>query len=71
MTHLGIDPAKARLLVLKSAQHYAGAFGPLAKLILRAQTDGACPQDPARHPYTKLVRPFWPIDEEVTGRLVI
>jgi microcystin degradation protein MlrC len=70
-THLGLDPAAYRVLVLKSAQHFVGAFGPIASLILRAETGGACPTDPRRHPYTKLRRPLWPLDRQFEGRLVI
>jgi microcystin degradation protein MlrC len=70
-THLGLDPASYRALILKSAQHFAGAFGPLATLILRAETGGSCPTDPKKHPYTKLRRPLWPLDETVEGRLVV
>jgi len=70
-TNLGLDPASYEALVLKSAQHFAGAFGPLASLILRAETGGACPTTPAMHPYTRLKRPLWPLDEEVEGRLLL
>ncbi|MGH6815637.1 MAG: M81 family metallopeptidase [Hyphomicrobiaceae bacterium] len=70
-THMGLDPGAYRLLVLKSAQHFAGAYGPLASLILRADTGGACPPDLRRHVYTKLKRPMWPLDETVEGRLVL
>ncbi|MEM7774999.1 MAG: M81 family metallopeptidase [Pseudomonadota bacterium] len=70
-THLGLDPAAYRVLVLKSAQHFAGAFGPGASLILRAETGGCCPTDPNRHAYTKVTRPFWPLDDNVEGRLLI
>ncbi len=70
-THLGLDPASYRTLVLKSAQHFAGAFGPLASLILRADTGGCCPPDPAKHPYIKLRRPLWPLDQVVEGRLLL
>lgn len=70
-TQLGLDPASYEALVLKSAQHFAGAFGPLATLILRAETGGACPTQPAMHPYTRLRRPLWPLDEVVEGRLLL
>ena len=69
-TELGLDPAASKALVLKSAQHFAGAFGPLASLIVRAQTGGACPTHPRFHNYTRLRRPLWPMDEHVEGRLL-
>jgi microcystin degradation protein MlrC len=70
-TQLGLDPAGYRLLCLKSAQHFAGAFGPLARAILRAETGGACPTTPHGHAYRRLSRPLWPLDETVEGRLVV
>ena len=70
-THLGRDPASYRLLVLKSAQHFAGAFGPLAKTIVRAETGGSSAFSPTRMSYTKLARPIWPLDEVVEGRMVV
>jgi microcystin degradation protein MlrC len=70
-TNLGLDPASYRYLVLKSAQHYAGAFGPLAKLILRTVTGGPCPPDVRLHDYRKVARPLWPLDETAPGRLVL
>jgi microcystin degradation protein MlrC len=70
-THLGLDPGSYRILVLKSAQHFAGAYGPYASLIVRADTGGCCAQDPRGHSYTRVNRPLWPLDEKVEGRLVV
>ncbi|MEO1103397.1 MAG: MlrC C-terminal domain-containing protein, partial [Pseudomonadota bacterium] len=70
-TRLGLDPAAYGALVLKSAQHFAGAYGPLASLIVRAETGGACPSQPAMHTYEKVRRPLWPLDETVSGALLI
>ena len=70
-TALGLDPSSYEALVLKSAQHFAGAFGPLASLVLRAETGGACPTQPRMHPYSRVRRPLWPLDDEVEGRLLL
>ncbi|MEM0908410.1 MAG: M81 family metallopeptidase [Pseudomonadota bacterium] len=70
-TELGLDPAAYQALVLKSAQHFAGAFGPLASLIVRAETGGACPTQPQSHPYKSVKRPIWPLDEQVAGKALI
>ncbi|MEL6298453.1 MAG: M81 family metallopeptidase [Pseudomonadota bacterium] len=70
-THLDLDPKAYRGLVLKSAQHFAGAFGPLANLIVRAATGGCCPTHPSHHTYENLRRPLWPLDSDVEGRLLI
>ena len=70
-TQLGLDPSGYDVLVLKSAQHFAGAYGPLASLIVTARTGGACPTEPAAHPYEKVRRPLWPLDDHVEGGLVV
>jgi microcystin degradation protein MlrC len=70
-TQLGLDPWSYRLMVLKSAQHFAGAYGPLASLIVSADTGGCCPQDPAKHTYAKLKRPLWPLDQQLEGRMLV
>ena len=70
-THLGLSPTAYRLLVLKSAQHFVGAFGPLARRIIRAETGGCCPTDPRNHAYTNVARPLWPLDDNVEGRHLI
>ncbi len=70
-THLGLDPGSYRILVLKSAQHFAGAYGPYASLIVRADTGGCCAQDPRGHVYKRVKRPLWPLDEKVEGRLLL
>lgn len=69
--HLGVSPTDYRLLILKSAQHFTGAFGPLAAKIIRAQTGGCCPSDVREHNYTNLARPLWPLEDSVEGRLLI
>ena len=70
-TSMGLDPKDYDVLVLKSAQHFAGGYGHLASLILRAETGGACPTMPTMHSYSKLRRPLWPLDDEVTAERLI
>lgn len=70
-TQLGLRIEDYRMLVLKSAQHFAGAYGPHASLIVRADTGGCCPQDITKHDFRKLRRPLWPLDRNVEGRLVV
>jgi microcystin degradation protein MlrC len=43
---LGIDPSAKKVLVVKSAQHFQGAFAPIAAEILYMSTPGAAPADP-------------------------
>ncbi|MGQ0834076.1 MAG: M81 family metallopeptidase [Gammaproteobacteria bacterium] len=52
--HLGVEPAGARILVLKSSVHFRADFGPLASDILVVEAPGPSPADPARLPFRKL-----------------
>jgi microcystin degradation protein MlrC len=53
-TDLGIDPKKKRLLVVKSNQHFYGAFAPIAAEIIYMAGPGAVPPDPRRIAYRRL-----------------
>ena len=59
-TNLGIDIAQKRILIVKSTNHFHGAFAPIAGEILYAAVEGPYPNDPARAPYTRLTRALWP-----------
>ncbi|KUP91460.1 M81 family metallopeptidase [Tritonibacter horizontis] len=59
-TNLGIDIRQKRILVVKSTNHFHGAFAPVAGEILYASVDGPYPNDPTRTPYTRLTRALWP-----------
>jgi len=59
-TNLGIDIARKRIVILKSTNHFHGAFAPVAAKILYAAVDGPYPNDPARADYTRLTRAIWP-----------
>jgi microcystin degradation protein MlrC len=52
--HLGIEPARQRILVLKSSVHFRADFGDLASEILIVEAPGPSPADPARLPFRKL-----------------
>ncbi|QQA43013.1 M81 family metallopeptidase [Pelagovum pacificum] len=60
-TNLGIDDAK--ILVVKSTNHFHGAFAPVASAIYYAAVEGPYPSDPAKTEYRNLTRPLWPIVE--------
>jgi microcystin degradation protein MlrC len=67
---LGIDPTRKRLLVAKSAQHFYGAFAPIAAEILYMAAPGALPTDPRLIPHRRLntQRLFpWKEDPLATG----
>jgi microcystin degradation protein MlrC len=52
--HLGLEPAEARVLQLKSSVHFRADFGPLADRVLVVEAAGPNVADPARLPFTKL-----------------
>jgi microcystin degradation protein MlrC len=52
--HVGIDPATARILVLKSTCHFRAEFEPLASHVLVARAPGAFIADPSELPYQRL-----------------
>ncbi len=45
-TAFGLNPRDKRLLVLKSTNHFAAAYAPLAAAILHVDTPGTLPADP-------------------------
>jgi microcystin degradation protein MlrC len=51
---LGIDPKNKRILVVKSAQHFYGAFAPLAHEVIYMAAPGAVAPDPRLISYRRL-----------------
>ncbi len=62
-SNLGVDPASKQILVVKSTNHFHGAFAPVAAEILYSAVDGPYPNDPRTNGYTRLTRPIWPLVE--------
>ncbi|MEL6921641.1 MAG: M81 family metallopeptidase [Pseudomonadota bacterium] len=62
-TNLGIDITEKHVLIVKSTNHFHGAFSPVASEILYAAVDGPYPNDPRKTAYTRLKRRVWPIVE--------
>lgn len=58
----GIEPTERQILVVKSAVHFRGSFGPIARRIVEVDTPGLTSIDLARFPYRRLKRPIWPLD---------
>lgn len=71
-TACGLDPAKKDLIVVKSAQHFHAAYGPIASKVLYSETEGPSTQRYETHPYTKVQRPLYPLDRDPgEGGLII
>jgi len=70
-SNLGIDPRARKLVVVKSTNHFMGAFGPIAKQVLYLESDGPLSRDYTKIPFKKVQRPIWPLDEVTTPRLLV
>lgn len=66
-SNLGIDPLGKRMLVLKSANHFFGAFSKIASRIIYVDAGGPYPGNPLKVEYRKLKRPIWPLDPDPHG----
>lgn len=59
---VGIDPQAHRLVVVKSAQHFAAGFAAMAGTIVLASGGGPLETDFRKIPYRHARRPIWPLD---------
>jgi microcystin degradation protein MlrC len=69
-TNLGIDPRAKKLVVVKSTNHFMGAFGPIARKVIYVESGGPLDRNYARIPYTRVTRPIWPLDRDTTPGLI-
>lgn len=60
----GCDLSRAKVLGLKSMNHFKGYFQHTADAIVTADPPGVCPIDLKQYPYKNLVRPILPLDDE-------
>ncbi|WP_213290717.1 M81 family metallopeptidase [Bradyrhizobium sp. sGM-13] len=63
---IGIDPAKHRVVALKSKQHFRAAFAPIAGKIIVCDGTGLTTKKLNRFPYRNVPRPIYPIDSDTT-----
>lgn len=70
-TNFGIDPASKQVVVVKSANHFRAAFGPIAAQVLYADGKGNVPIDCRAHHFEAVRRPLWPLDERPEGRFIV
>jgi microcystin degradation protein MlrC len=62
-TELGIDPARKRLLVVKSSHHFFNHFQSIASKVIYCEAPGTLNLDLSGLPYCKIRRPIWPLDD--------
>ena len=59
---VGLDPAKAGLVFVRSPAHFRASYSSIAARIFLADTPGPTCLNMRRIPYTKVTRPFYPLD---------
>ena len=59
---VGLDPRRAALIFVKSPSHFRISYAPIAERILIADTPGPTCANMRKIPFTKVTRPFWPLD---------
>jgi len=69
--NLGIEPTERKIIVVKSTNHFMGAFGPIAAKVIYVESDGPLSRDYRKLPYTKVARPIWPLDEVTHPGLIL
>jgi len=68
--NVGIEPTEQKLLVVKSTNHFMGAYGPIAKKVIYVDADGPLSRDYTKIPYTRVNRPIWPLDRDTAPGLI-
>ena len=59
---VGLDPARAALIFVRSPSHFRVSYTPIAERIFLADTPGPTCVNMRRIPFTKVTRPFYPLD---------
>ena len=59
---VGIEPVEKEIVVVKSMQHFRGAFTPIASEIMVVDAGGLCSPDLTRRTYRNVRRPVFPLD---------
>ena len=59
---VGLDPASAALVFVRSPAHFRVSYTPIAARIFLADTPGPTCVNMRRIPFRNVTRPFWPLD---------
>lgn len=70
-TSVGIDPAKKKIVTVKSTNHFHAAYGPIASEVIYTDGGGPSHLDVRHYPYKKIQRPLWPHDPLPEGRIIL
>ncbi|MFO7912981.1 MAG: M81 family metallopeptidase [Desulfotignum sp.] len=69
LTHMGINPAEKKYMLIKSRQHFRAAFGPIARHMLWVCGPGPTCSDVTGFPFAHIERPVFPLDKDVRYHL--
>lgn len=61
----GIDPARKRVVALKSMQHFRADFEPIAARVIVCDSGALCTPRYTRLEYRNVMRPIFPLDPEL------
>jgi microcystin degradation protein MlrC len=61
LTSLGLEPERARILVVKAAIAFRAAYEPIAQQIIEVDTPGVTAVNPLHFEYHHVRRPLWPL----------
>jgi microcystin degradation protein MlrC len=64
-TAFGIEPARCRVVALKSMQHFRAAFEPMAGKVVVCDSGALCTPNYAALPYPHVPRPMFPLDTDI------
>ena len=64
---VGLDPARAKFVVVKNPMNYHNAYDAIAKQAFVLDTPGPTPATLRHNPFARVTRPFFPCDEEIPG----
>ncbi|MBK8741328.1 MAG: MlrC C-terminal domain-containing protein [Betaproteobacteria bacterium] len=62
-SNVGIDPLTAKILVVKSTNHFMAAFGPIARRVIYVESDAPLARDYRKMVYTKVKRRSGPLPD--------
>lgn len=64
-THCGLDPRRARYVLIKSRQHFRAGFEPIAAEIVMCDGDGCTSSDMSRFRFVRRRRPLYPFEADM------
>src|SRR3989442_8376343 len=66
MKLMSLEPARCRIIVVKSAIAWRAAYGSIARAVIEVDTPGVCTANLKTLPYRRVRRPVAPLDEGIT-----